>query len=131
MTIAIRIGTSDLRRRYHAEQSLEAFSTENGNRIEIVATDSEKPELAQSKLELIHLLENLINDRLTEKQRTVIRASLDGFSSDGIASVLNMNRNAVYKLQHDARVKLKHGLEESGYTAGDCISLFVTQGTNV
>jgi hypothetical protein len=42
-----------------------------------------------------------------------------------------MNRNAVYKLQHDARVKLKHGLEESGYTADDCISLFVTQGTNV
>jgi RNA polymerase sigma factor (sigma-70 family) len=131
MTIAIRIGTSDLRRRYHAEQSLEAFDTENGNKIEIVAADGEIPELVQSKRELIHLIETLINDRLTEKQRTVIRASLDGFSSDGIAEVLKMNRNAVYKLQHDARVKLKRGLEESGYTADDCISLFVTQGTNV
>lgn len=131
MTIAIRIGMSDLRRRYHAEQSLEAFDTDNGNKIEIVATDGEKPDLAQSKLELIQLLETLINERLTEKQRTVIRASLDGFSSDGIANVMKMNRNAVYKLQHDARVKLKHGLEESGYTADDCISLFVTQGTNV
>lgn len=131
MTIAIRIGTRDLRHRYHSEQSLEAFDTTDGSKIEIVAMDGDKPELAQSKRELVQLLETLINDLLTEKQRTVIRASLDGFSSDGIANVLKMNRNAVYKLQHDARVKLKHGLEEFGFTADDCMSLFAAQGTKV
>ena len=129
MTIAIRIGISELRRRYHTEQSLEAFETRDGNKVEIVDTDFDKPELAQSKLELFQLLERLINDRLTEKQRTVIRASLDGFSSDGIANILKMNRNAVYKLQHDARVILKHGLKEFGYSADDCISLIAAQGT--
>ena len=36
-----------------------------------------------------------------------------------IADQLGSNRNAIYKLTHDARKKLKKSLEEAGYTAED------------
>ena len=37
---------------------------------------------------------------------------------------LGITRNAVYKLGHDARKKLKHGLEASGFNATEIRSAF-------
>jgi RNA polymerase sigma-70 factor (ECF subfamily) len=34
------------------------------------------------------------------------------------------NRNAVYKLVHDARVKLRSGFEDAGFLAEDVNSVF-------
>jgi RNA polymerase sigma-70 factor (ECF subfamily) len=38
---------------------------------------------------------------------------------DEIANQLGSNRNAIYKLTHDARKRLKKCLEAAGYTAVD------------
>ena len=56
---------------------------------------------------------------MTEKQRTVIRAELSGHPLEEIARKLGTNRNAVYKLAHDARRSLKSRLEAAGYAAAD------------
>jgi len=37
---------------------------------------------------------------------------------------MDMNPNAVYKLLHDARLRLKRRLEEEGLTASEVISVF-------
>jgi len=37
---------------------------------------------------------------------------------------LGSNRNAIYKLAHDARKRLKHGLEGAGYGAQDIQATF-------
>ena len=41
---------------------------------------------------------------------------------DEIARQLGSNRNALYKLTHDARKKLKERLEAAGFTAEDLIT---------
>ena len=61
----------------------------------------------------------LIESALTDKQRLVVRSFLSGYSTDGIAEQTGTNRNAVYKLLHDARVKLKTGFAEAGFSADD------------
>jgi RNA polymerase sigma factor (sigma-70 family) len=126
MTIAIRIGISELRRKYHAEQSLEAFSTADGGRMEVAAKDLSSPEKIQSRVELGQLLQQLIDFQLTDKQRIVVRGYLSEFSTDGIAHAMGMNRNAVYKLLHDARLRLKAGFENAGYSASDVLSILET-----
>ena len=121
MTIAIRTGVSQLRRRYHADQSLDAFDANNP--LELTSGQMVSPESQQARSELLSVLQELIDHRLTDKQRMVIRAYLSDYSTDGIANAVGMNRNAVYKLLHDARMRLKDGLAADGYSADEVLSL--------
>lgn len=127
MSIAIRIGISELRRKYHAEQSLELFSTEDHGVFEVASDHGSHPDIAQEKHKLLQDFQGLIDHSLTEKQRLVIRAYLSDFSTDGIANATGLNRNAVYKLLHDARVSLKKGLEASGYSTSEILSLIAVK----
>lgn len=127
MAIAIRIGISELRRKYHSEQSLEAFKTEDHGQFEVTMDFGSNTETTQDKQRLLQDFQDLINHTLTEKQRVVIRAYLADFSTDGIANVIGLNRNAVYKLLHDARVSLKKGLEASGYSTTEVLSLLTSE----
>ena len=56
---------------------------------------------------------------LTEKQRTVVQADLAGMPIEEIARRLGTNRNAVYKMFHDARRKLRAGFAAVGISAED------------
>ena len=118
MTIATRIGISSLRRKYHEDMSLDAFSTDDGFRIEVASSENIFGDEAE-KRKLLDVLQRLIEDALTDKQRLVVRSFLAGYSTDGIAQQTGTNRNAIYKLLHDARVKLKTGFAEAGYSADD------------
>ena len=127
MTVAIRIGISELRRRYHADQPLDAFNADESDPFELIVGESSSPASTQARQELLQVFQELIDHRLTDKQRVVIRAYLSEFSSDGIANALGMNRNAVYKLLHDARMRLKDGLAAAGYSAEDVLSLLAAE----
>ena len=61
----------------------------------------------------------VIERELTEKQRTALLAELKGMPLEEIGRRLGSNRNAVYKLTHDARKRLKKHLEAAGYSAAD------------
>ena len=122
MTIATRVGISALRRKHHADLSLDAFSDREGAKIELAVAAEDELLATQVREELMQKLNELVENALTIKQRQVIRAVLEGFSTDGIATQMDMNRNAVYKLLHDARVKLKREFEVAGYHATDVLS---------
>ena len=49
-------------------------------------------------------------------------AELKGMPQDEIAEQLGSSRNALYKLTHDARKKLKERLEVAGFTAEDLVA---------
>ena len=49
---------------------------------------------------------------------------LNGMPVEVFAEKTGSNRNAVYKLIHDARVKLRQGFEQAGYKAEDVSSVF-------
>jgi RNA polymerase sigma-70 factor (ECF subfamily) len=71
-------------------------------------------------------MHRVIQNELTEKQKTALLAELKGMPQEEIVRHLGSNRNAVYKLTHDARKRLKQGLEAAGYGADDINSAFIT-----
>jgi RNA polymerase sigma factor (sigma-70 family) len=119
MTVATRIGISSLRRKYHQDVSLEAFDGQDHYRIEIAVEPSLDSSNLSDRDDMVLKLQQLIDTELTDKQRMAMRAFIAGFSTDGIADRVGTNRNAVYKLIHDARVKLKDGFERAGISADD------------
>jgi len=117
MTVATRIGISALRRKYHQDVSMEPFGTSDGITMEVSITDEPTLSNLESRTKIFNVLQNLIDTELTDKQRLVTRAFLSNFATDEIAEQLQMTRNAVYKLIHDARQKLKDGFQRAGLTS--------------
>lgn len=70
------------------------------------------------------MLKTLIESRLTDKQREALQGSLDGLPVEEIARRTGSNRNAVYKLIHDARMRLRDGFTEYGITADDVSAIY-------
>jgi RNA polymerase sigma-70 factor (ECF subfamily) len=66
---------------------------------------------------------------LTLKQQRVLRALVfEEVPLDEIVRHWGTNRNAVYKLVHDARRKLKAHLEGRGFDLGEIFDLFAVSG---
>jgi RNA polymerase sigma-70 factor (ECF subfamily) len=124
MAIAIRVGISELRKRYYRSVSLDSFSKDDGLQIDLPDASHTSNEHRDEQQTMISHLHRLIEEKLSERQRMAIRGSLAGLSVEVIASRLGSNRNAIYKLVHDARLRLRRGLEEIGVTAEDVSSLF-------
>jgi RNA polymerase sigma-70 factor (ECF subfamily) len=119
MTIAIRLGISELRRRRFQDVSLEQITGGENLNIDLQVDSAGSPEQQQARTFLLETLKQLVEQTLTEKQRTVVQADLAGMPIEEIARRLGTNRNAVYKLFHDARQKLRQGFEAAGISAED------------
>jgi RNA polymerase sigma factor (sigma-70 family) len=119
MTIATRIGISALRRKYHKDVSMEAFAATDEYSIEVAVVTQPSLEATESKREILQILQQLIDTELTDKQRMATQAFLSDFATDEIAEQMSMNRNAVYKLIHDARQRLKEGFARAGINSED------------
>jgi RNA polymerase sigma-70 factor (ECF subfamily) len=66
-----------------------------------------------------------IDHQLTDRQRQALKAIvLDGVPLDELARHWGSNRNAVYKVLHDARRKLKAHLTERGFDLQGALDLF-------
>ena len=88
-------------------------------RLELAVDESPTAAENLERTSLIEVLNQLIQEKLTEKQRIAITALLKNMPVEEIARKTNSNRNAVYKLVHDARMRLKDGFEQAGITAED------------
>jgi len=87
------------------------------------------PEGAAIRKEVRQIITETIQNELTEKQRLVLKLMVfDETPMDVVVEYLNTNRNAVYKLLHDARTKLKLSLESRGIGLAETIDLFGAQG---
>jgi RNA polymerase sigma-70 factor, ECF subfamily len=86
--------------------------------------DTTSPAQHAEQHAIVETLSRLIHDTLTEKQWMALTAELSGMPLEEIAHRMGSNVNAVYKLLHDARQRLKHGLATAGYTAEDIRSAF-------
>lgn len=117
MTVATRIGISALRRKYHQDVSMEPFSFADGYSMDVAVTDEPSLSNSESRTKIFSVLQSLIDTELTDKQRLATRAFLSDFATDEIAEQMQMNRNAVYKLIHDARQRLKDGFARAGLTS--------------
>lgn len=116
MAIAVRAALTELRRRRWRDVSLDAMSAEGELTPERAIDPSLGPEKRHAQQGVFDALRRLIDTSLTDRQRTAIQAEMAGLPMEEIARQLGSNRNAVYKLTHDARRKLQEGLEASGLT---------------
>jgi RNA polymerase sigma-70 factor (ECF subfamily) len=126
MAVAVRVALTALRRRHRRDVSLDRSGRQDGGRVFDVPDPSPGPERASLRAEVLAALRRIFDERLTDKQRQALTADLLGVSQEEIARQLGSNRNAVYKLLHDARRKLKAGLEDAGF---DAASLLTAWGT--
>lgn len=127
VSVAVRIAMSEMRRKYYRDISLETSGTAESVRIEPVAPAEATAEQREFSSRACGLLNRLIDEELTERQRVAIRGALDGLPVEVIAERLGCQRNAVYKLLHDARLRLRKGLEAGGFSADD-LSYLVSRG---
>ena len=124
MTIAVRLAMSALRRKQWQEVSLEGLTAESELAPALAIDDTASPAYQAEQHALFETLRRLIDEALTDKQWVALTAELRGMPLEEIARRLGSNVNAVYKLLHDARKRLKRGLETVGYTAEDVRSTF-------
>jgi RNA polymerase sigma-70 factor (ECF subfamily) len=82
------------------------------------------PEEQVSQSEMMARVNRIIMEELTDKQRRALFAIMDGFPLEEAARRLGTNRNALYKMLHDARLRLKKRLEKEGLTPGEVLSVF-------
>lgn len=87
------------------------------------------PEQSAIQGELREIIRDVIQRDLTEKQRQVLLLMVfNEVPMDEVVRHLDANRNAVYKMLHDARRKLKSSLRERGFEMGEALALFGTPG---
>lgn len=121
VAIAVRVAFSELRRARWRDVSLDGLA-EAGRAPE--PASEEPPGARTEREELIALMKRVMETDLTERQRFVLMADLEGVPQAELASRLGLNRNALYKLGHDARQKLKRGLLAAGVTEDDVRDAF-------
>jgi RNA polymerase sigma-70 factor (ECF subfamily) len=70
-------------------------------------------------------IRDTIRDELTDKQRQVLKWMVfDEVPMDIVVEHMHTNRNTIYKLLHDARLKLKRKLLMQGFGTDEAMALF-------
>lgn len=127
--IAVRVALTELRRKRWRDYSLDGLLEEErgGVNLEFMADRSHGPELATEQSDLVERVRRVILEELTEKQRAALVAGqVHGMPLEEVARRMGMKRNALYKLMHDARLRLKQRLAEEGLTPEDILQAFET-----
>lgn len=125
--IAIRIALTELRRQRWKDVSLnEMVDSEEGYFSPRLMEDSSPaPEASTEQNDMLDQVQRLIMEELTDKQReAMIAINLKGMPIEEVARRMNMNRNALYKLMHDARLRLKRAMAMEGLTPVEVLSTF-------
>jgi RNA polymerase sigma-70 factor (ECF subfamily) len=121
-TVAVRVAFTELRQARWKEVSLNqllgAEDGKSGSRYE-PASNEDAANRDGARDELLSSLRQVMDRVLTERQLTAIAAELAGMPLPQLSEKLQTNPNALYKLLHDARKKLKQGLADIGITEQD------------
>jgi len=128
--IAVRAALTELRRVRWREVPLPEMGMNDGedNSYRELSDDQASPEDQVDRKDMMMRINRLIMEELTEKQRKALTAIMEGFPLEEAAQRLGMNRNALYKLMHDARLRLKKRLAQEGFTPQQVLSVFERVG---
>jgi RNA polymerase sigma-70 factor (ECF subfamily) len=126
--IAIHEAFTELRRRRWRNVSLQDLVAkyDAGDFTPAALADrAPSPEQRVTQQMLLEMVHQLIDEELTERQRqAIIAAVFGGMSGDEVARRLGTNRNALYKLLHDARRRLQSRLLAKGLSVDDVMGAF-------
>lgn len=125
--IAIRIALTELRRKRWRDSSLDEL-TENEDAPPpqgLLADPQAGPDISAERADMMAHVRRVIDEELTDRQRqALVLLGIQGMPMEDAARKLKTNRNALYKLLHDARLRLKTRLAAEDISAHDVLSLF-------
>ena len=126
--IAVRVAFTELRRQRWKDISLEDLLPEDmqGDFTPAILADTDQdPEGETVKASMIAIVQRLIMEELTERQRQAMLAiAVGGMPLEEAARRMDTNRNALYKLMHDARQRLKQRLEIENLSPEEVLAAF-------
>jgi RNA polymerase sigma-70 factor (ECF subfamily) len=130
--IAVRVAISDLRRARYKDFRLEELTADD-DMLPLNAasggtfppTAALTPEAETERADVMAQIDTALREALTERQYQALEAVvLQGVPQEIVAERLGTNRNALYKLVHDARRKLRAHLESQGLSLEYMLTLF-------
>lgn len=125
--IAVNLAYTELRRRRWANVSLdEIIDNPEGVFIPSFMADPaaglEQQAVQKAVLAAVH---KAIHEGLTERQRqALVAVKVKGTPLEEVARRMDTNRNALYKLMHDARQRLKRTLLDEGLSPDEILAAF-------
>lgn len=126
MKITVNYTITELRKKKWKDVSLESLSNSDGlldpDRI---VNRWDNPEKWMMKKSAIEMINTLIAEELTKNQQQVIKAlMIHGMPIQEVSERLGTNRNALYKMMHDARKHMKKILVSKGMTWDELLEIF-------
>jgi RNA polymerase sigma-70 factor (ECF subfamily) len=126
--IAVREALTELRRQRWKDIKLEDLMPEesSGDFTPAILTDpGSSPETEALRNSMVEIMQRLIMEELTDRQREAMLAVMvGGMPLEEVAQRMNTNRNALYKLMHDARQRLRWRLAEEGLSPEEVLAVF-------
>ena len=125
--IAVRIALTELRRKRWRDSSLDEL-TENEDAPPppgLLADSQAGPEISAERVDMLSRVRRIIEEELTERQRqALILLGVQDMPIEDAARKLKTNRNALYKLLHDARLRLRTRLAKEEIAPHEVLALF-------
>ncbi len=125
--IAVRIALTELRRKRWRDSSLDEL-TENDDAPPppgLLADSQAGPETSAERADMLTRVRRIIEEELTDRQReALVLLGVRDMPMEDAAKRLKTNRNALYKLLHDARVRLKNRLSMEDIAPHEVLALF-------
>jgi RNA polymerase sigma-70 factor (ECF subfamily) len=125
--IAVRIALTELRRKRWQDTSLDEIldSEDLPTPPRLMASPEAGPEVSAERADMLAQVKRIIAEDLTEKQRqALVMLGIQGMPMEETARRLKTNRNALYKLLHDARLRLKRRLVAEGISVDEILNSF-------
>lgn len=128
--IAARVAISELRRVRYKNYSLDHLTADGETMpgitsLAVTPDEGPQPERYTEQQDILSIISEALDSVLTERQRLALTAvALDGIPLEEVARRMDTNRNALYKLLHDARLKLKRYMESQNIDLEYILDLF-------
>ena len=123
--IAVRVALTELRRKRWKDRSLEDLLSDDAPFGFSAPDKSPTPDLSAEQGDLMRRVMRIVQEELTDKQRTAMQlVPIGGMPIDVAADRMSMKRNALYKLLHDARLRVKSRLKKEGLNSADILATF-------
>ncbi len=123
--IAMNVALTELKRRRWRDVSLQdLFAWREAS--DYGPEDTQlTPEQQALQNTVLQELRRMVDEELTDRQReAVVAVILEGMPISEVARRMGTNQNALYKLLHDARRRLKRRMEAAGLSPNEVLALF-------
>ncbi len=123
--IAMNVALTELKRRRWHDVSLQELFAERQGADRGPADTQLTPEQLALQNTVLGELRRMVDEELTNRQReAVVAVLLEGMPVSEVARRMGTNQNALYKLLHDARRKLKREMEAAGISLKEVLAAF-------